>query len=297
MKNDSKPVICNFSLEKIIIQPYGNNEILKILGELNKFTLYNTSGAKFMKITQVLSDFCSSEKLKNKSDIQSLIKDLVIPSLDPLSTLNNAVDTLSKIKYNSSIEVRRSNWFLKHVCSFISQKLNEINKSNISNEALPTLIQSLNFIIQLKNKIFLNSEFSKCINIDSNNNSNIEFNNNCTVGEYISISEMISSELLDLFIKERNIFKNLTSVNLAQELISYTNDHLQIPPPSQDPPFGGLGHLYKKDYNESYTGSENPNTNSTILYNRNKTIAFDVKWPIIANISDLISSEKNLTKF
>ncbi|EAK90187.1 hypothetical protein [Cryptosporidium parvum Iowa II] len=297
MKNDSKPVICNFSLEKIIIQPYGNNEILKILGELNKFTLYNTSGAKFMKISQVLSDFCSSEKLKNKSDIQSLIKDLVIPSLDPLFTLNNAVDTLSKIKYNSSIEVRRSNWFVKHVCSFISQKLNEINKSNISNEALPTLIQSLNFIIQLKNKIFLNSEFSKCINIDSNNNSNIEFNNNCTVGEYISISEMISSELLDLFIKERNIFKNLTSVNLAQELISYTNDHLQIPPPSQDPPFGGLGHLYKKDYNESYTGSENPNTNSTILYNRNKTIAFDVKWPIIANISDLISSEKNLTKF
>ncbi|KAK9171381.1 hypothetical protein CmeUKMEL1_10715 [Cryptosporidium meleagridis] len=297
IKSDSKPVICNFSLDKIIIQPYGSSEILKILGEVNKFTLYNTSGTKFMKITQAISDLCSGEKLKNRSDVQSLIKDLVIPSLDPLSTLNNAVDTLSKIKYNSSIEVRRSNWFVKHVCSFIYQKLIDINKSNIPNEALPILIQSLNLIIQLKNKIFSNSEFSKCINIDSNNNSNIEFNNDCTVGEYISISEVISSELFDLFIEERNIFKNLTSVSLAQELISYVNDHLQIPPPSQDPPFGGLGHLYKKDYNESYTGSENPHSNSTILYSRNKTIAFDVNWPIIANISDLIISENNLTKF
>ncbi|KAH8582722.1 uncharacterized protein ELE39_001378 [Cryptosporidium sp. chipmunk genotype I] len=296
VKSDSKPVICNFSLKKIIIQPYGNNEILKMLGELNKFTLYNTSGAKFMRITQVLSEFCSTEQLKDKSDIQTLIKDLVIPSLDPLSTLKNAVDTLSKIKYNSSIEVRRSNWFVKNVCSFISRKLVEINQSNIQDEALPTLIRSLNLIIQFRDKISLNSTFAKCIKMDPHS-SNIDFSNNCTVEEYISISETISSELLELFSKQSNIFRNLTSLNLAQELISYTNNHLQIPRPLEDPPFGGLGHLFKKDFNESLAGSEYICRNSTFLYNRCKTIAFDVKWPIIANISDLIGSEKNLTKF
>lgn len=287
IKNDSTPVICNFSIRKIIIQTIGNSEILNSIEDLNNFTLYNTSGAKFVRNSEVMSDFCSIDQFKDKSDVQTLIKDLILPSLDPILTLKNAVETLSKVKYNSSIEVRRSNWFVKHVCLFISQKLLEIKQSDTSNENLPALIQSLNLINQLRDRIYSNPSFSKCIKIDPQS-SRLEFSN-CTLGEYISISEIISSELLQLFSKENQLFKNLTSVNLAQDLISYVNDHLQIPPPSEDPPFGGLGHLFKKDFNESIVGSEELSKNSTTLYKRNNTIAFDVKWPIIANISDKIN--------
>ncbi|OII74000.1 uncharacterized protein cubi_02802 [Cryptosporidium ubiquitum] len=290
IKNNTTPVICNFSLKKIIIQPSENSEILSLLGELHNLTLYNTSGAKFIGIGESISKICSIDQLKDKSDVQTLIKDLILPSLDPISTLKNAVETLSKVKYNSSIEVRRSNWFVKHVCSFISRELIKIKQSNNSNEALPTLIRSLNLIIQLRDRIYSNSSFSKCIKTEPQS-SKFEFYN-CTAGEYISISEIISSELLQFFDKQNHLFKNLTSISLAQELISYVNDHLQIPHPSEEPPLGGLGHLFKKDFNESIIGSEDLSRNSTILYERNKTIAFDVKWPIIANISEIINSKK-----
>lgn len=295
-KSDSTPVICNFSLKKVIIQPKGSSGLLKLFGELNKFTLYNTSGVRFMRRSEQVAEACShNHQLTDKSDIQTLIRDLVLPSLDPISSLNKAVESLSKVKFNSSVEVRRSNWFVKHVCSFLSRKLLETTSDS---HTLPALVQSLLLMISSRDRISSDPTFSKCVKAHPQHPpGSPEFAKKCTVGEYISISEAISSELLRLFARQSHLFENSTSLDLAQDLISFVNQHLQIPPPPPEdpPPPGGLGHLFRKSPSGATAGLEHLQNSSNLLYDRNSTIAFDIRWPIIANVSGIINSDRNLT--
>ncbi|KAF7458548.1 Protein kinase-like domain containing protein [Cryptosporidium felis] len=294
--NTSAPIICNFNLKKVAIQTIENGTENSQLGNsINGFTLLNSGGTKFAKTSEFVDEVCEDDP-EGRADIQALLNDLVLPSLDPLFTLKRSSIILSKVKYNSSIEVRRSNWFLLRVCSFFSQKLQEILEKFATGTSLglnhgfleedfPVLLKSLLLIISYKDQIVSDPTFFKCAKYNQEK-SMFEFSK-CSLQDYFSISELISLKLTELFRQQRLLFANSTSLALSQSFISYARTHLQIPSPAEKPPSGGLGSLFKKALNDTEVTILEDNQFSG---SRNKTIAFDIKWPIIANISESIEA-------
>ncbi|KAK6588354.1 hypothetical protein RS030_6873 [Cryptosporidium xiaoi] len=296
-KMNTVPIICNFSLKKMTVSNLDGADFHNKIGKLRNFRIFNTSGAKFVTLFDSITHICPRESV-DQIDLQNIFTELVITSLDPILSLKKAVGSLSNVKFNSSIEMRRSNWFVKIVCKQLISKIEDLVKKIQDNSggletvdfsSIPVLLKSIIYIIIRKNKILTsNSQIFKCIffsNIDTEFRERTdEFNlNTCKMRDYIEISDYLHNEFLDMFNEQELLFQNKTSLEISQEFIEYAQKHLEIQSPiDETPPQGGLGFLNERK-NQTYNlGCKRE---ERVLYYQNGTVAFDIKLPPIADIS------------
>ncbi|KAH8739219.1 hypothetical protein FG386_000695 [Cryptosporidium ryanae] len=295
-KRDTVPIICNFSLKKMTVSSFDGVDFHTKVGKIRGFKIFNTSGAKFVNLSDSITHVCPQESI-DQIDLQNIFTELVMTSLDPISSLRKVVNNLSNVKFNSSIEIRRSNWFVKVVCKHIISKIEgivrEIEDDSRGLEAtrfpsIPVLLKSLLYVIIRRNKILRSKPLIfKCIffsNVDEEfREKTDEFDLNvCRMSDYIEISDYLYDEFLDIFNQQEILFQNKTSLEISQEFIEYAEKHLEIQPPVDDtPPHGGLGFLNERK-NQTY--NLGCRREEKVLYDHNETVAFDIKWPLMADI-------------
>ncbi|EEA06944.1 uncharacterized protein CMU_033290 [Cryptosporidium muris RN66] len=270
--SERRPVICNLSLQKLMLKANIGFEWLNNLALLQSLSLKDLEGIYFVDKNDMKNRPC----IYKIGDIEVILRDLLFPSLDPVATLVKAIGETSILNSHLPVELRRSRWLIHNVMLQLVNFINRKREEKVMEHKIPILISSLMDILSLKDKLLSNNTFIRCYQ-SSIDESEKEI---CLYKDYETITSEAILNLKEMFKEQYLKYKQFSALDITQEFLRYFEEEFQnIAPPLTSPPDGGLGWESNVIDDKLYQVGLGRDSNLNV-----ETIALTSRWPIIADI-------------